>query len=156
MGHIPIYSNDCVKNDKPLELNTSGDVFVELNKYDWIKKEIDDFTLLKSNWDGYGGTPVLDTIAQIAKQFIPMLNDSFIDRITDIYPNPHGTITIEWKNSKNEKLSLEIGEKNYSYFVKYQTKNPTLENGENIISDFKKITTELDGLFVDEIPTLIL
>jgi hypothetical protein len=127
-------------------------VRLPFGKHDLLKDEIDGLTSLKLNWDGYGAIPVLDKIAQTAKQLIGILGFSFVERISDIFPNAHGTLTMEWENSHQEKLSLEIGENNYSYFIKFNTINPKFVNGENILSDLATITQDLGELFRKEIP----
>jgi hypothetical protein len=146
-----IFDNGFVNNDKPLHIQSSNEVRVPVNKYEFLKNEIDSFTTLENNWDGYGAIPVVNEVAQSTKQLIPMLGAYFIDRVTDIFPNPHGTITIEWENRKREKLSLEIGQNNYSYFVKFENTNPKFVNGENILTHLKNITTDLGELFGGEI-----
>lgn len=119
---------------------------MELNN---IIKEIDDFVALCDNWDGYGGIPLFRDIAEKTKLFIAMLDDYYIDNITDIYPNPHGTLNIEWENEnkKDEKLCLEIGSCSYSYFVKYNNRDPKLSNGLDIIENIKEIENDLDILY---------
>ena len=84
--------------------------------------------------------------------FVASLNSSYIDAISDIYPNPHGTITIEWENEKSEMLSLEIGETNYSYFIKYNNKDPKFVNGQDIMPSIQAIALELDELLVENSP----
>lgn len=79
----------------------------------WLK-EADDCANLTGNWDGYGGIASLPKIVSTAKKIITLLHEY---PIYDLYPMPNGTITIEWVNSKEDKISLEIGEENYSYFV---------------------------------------
>ena len=115
------------------------------NPYELIRDKIIDFTHLKYNWDGYG-------IADSAISFVASLNSSYIDAISDIYPNPHGTITIEWENEKSEMLSLEIGETNYSYFIKYNNKDPKFVNGQDIMPSIQAIALELDELLVENSP----
>jgi hypothetical protein len=127
-------------------------VRLPFGKHDLLKDEIDSLTSLKLNWDGYGAVPVFDKIAQTAKQLIEMLGSSFVERISDIFPNTHRTLTMEWENSHQEKLSLEIGKNNYSYFIKFNTTNPKFVNGENILSDLATITRDLGELFGKEIP----
>jgi hypothetical protein len=148
--------NGFVRNEQPLRMINSEKIRVPVSKYEYLKEEIDNFATLENNWDGYGATPVVNNIVQSAKQLIPLLASYFIDHVTDVFPNPHGTITIEWENRKKEKLSLEIGENNYSYFVKYNNTNPKFINGENILTDLKGITSDLRELFREETTKYIL
>jgi hypothetical protein len=139
------------ENSKLIEYRNSEVSLVPLSKYESLKKDINEFVKLKENWDGYGAIPVLPSIAETANTLIDFLGSPFIDGISDIFPNPHGTITIEWQNRNKEKLSLEIGEINYSYFIKYKDENPLLVDGENILSDLKTVTSNLESLFSEEI-----
>ena len=111
MGQFKFFISDngFARNEQPFQMMNSDKIRVPISKYDHLKDEIESFLELKNNWDGYGATPVINEVAQSAKQLIPLLTSYFIDRITDVFPNPHGTITIEWENRKKEKLSLEIG-----------------------------------------------
>lgn len=106
-----------------------------------------EFTELNENWDGYGGIPLLPEIAKIANNFILLLNTSQVDAITDIYPNPHGTISFEW-NGNIGKMVLEIGKSGYSYFIQYLTSNPKLVDGYDVLSSIGQIKSEIDNLFI--------
>ncbi len=158
MGQVKFFISDngFVRNEQPFQMMNSDKIRVLRSKYVYLKDEIDSFVALENNWDCYGATPVVNGIAQSAKQLISLLASDFIDRVTDVFPNPHGTITIEWENRKKEKLSLEIGENNYSYFVKLININPKFINGENILTDLKVITSDLGELFGDEITKYLL
>jgi len=147
---------ESATNYLPIQFEISDNPTIFFDAYELIKKEIDSFVSLNNNWDGYGGIPVINEIGEKSKLLITFLNDSLIDRISDIFPNSHGTLTIEWGNKMGEKLSLEIGGNNYSYFVKHNNKEPKLENGEDVISDIKKITEDLGELLRNDIPKLIL
>lgn len=155
MGQLKFFISDngFVSNEQPFQMMN---LRVPISKYDHLKNEIDSLVALKNNWDGYGATPVVNEIAQSAKQLIPLLASYYVDRVTDVFPNTHGTITIEWENRKKEKLSLEIGANNYSYFVKFNNTNPKFINGENILADLKVITSDLGELFRDEITKYLL
>jgi len=110
-------------------------------------KEIDRLTTLPENWDGYGGIPVQPIVAFNSKTFLKSIGNYYIEEITDIYPNSHGTITIEWEKNSNCKFSLEIGAKNYSYFILNKNNHPKLVNGEDLNNHNQSILQELDKLF---------
>jgi hypothetical protein len=118
-----------------------------INPFMYFKSKINEFILLRDNWDGYGGVPLLQLIGDKANLFVTLLNSSYIDLIADVFPNPNGTITIEWETKKEEKISLEIGENNYSYFLKLNNKEPKFINGEDIITDKEIFTKALSKLF---------
>jgi hypothetical protein len=131
---------------KPGEYNIYFD-----DKFFELKNEVDKFQTLELNWDGYNAIPVKKEIGKIATNFITILDGSLIEKISDIFPNSHGTITIEWENLQKGKLALEIGQTNYSYFVKQNNKQPILANGENPIEDFKKITGSLGNFYREDV-----
>ena len=126
------------------------EVSMILDPYNHMQEKLSEFVDLGENWDGYGGIPLLKEVSNVASQFITSLNSVYIDQITDIFPNPNGTVSIEWENKKQEKISLEIGQRNYSYFINYNNKEPKFVNGENIILDFKDFTETVSELFGEE------
>jgi hypothetical protein len=126
-------------------------LFVPMDKYEYLMAEIEKFTTLNRNWDGHGAIPLFPEIAVITSKLLVMLGATFIDKITDVLPNPKGTITIEWENRKGEKLALEIGLDNYSYFISYEDGQPLLVNGHNIFADFKTFAQDLENLLSEEI-----
>ncbi|SRR5260221_7551033 len=133
---------------------SESEPLVIVDKYAWARNEIDKILALKQNWDGQGAVPVLSEVGETSVKLFNL--PAFIDGVSDIFPNPHGTITIEWTNARKEKLSLEIGVNNYSYFVKYSDKKPKLVDGKNILIDSKAITQDLGELFSEEILDFIL
>lgn len=136
-----------VANDNPIRYYSAS---VEADIYSTWINEINGLLQLDDNWDGYGARRVYPEIVDVSLQFISMLSACHIERIHDVYPNPHGTIAITWVNSEEEILSLEIGLENFSYFVKYNQSAPTLFDGNDILAHHKQISSELDLLFPQE------
>jgi hypothetical protein len=149
---ILFFISDTVPSECQFESET--DRFLIVDKFEWINNEIDRLTNLQENWDGQGSLPVLQEVGEISKRLFMMINS--LDGITDIFPNPHGTVTIEWTNNKKEKLALEIGANSYSYFVKYSDKKPKLVDGKDILTDTQMLTKDLGELFSEEILNFIL
>lgn len=137
-------------NEASLKASTK-EILLPNNPYSKMRDEIFSFQELENNWDGYGGVCVSKSICEKAIQFISVLNAVYIDTVTDVYPNPNGTITFEWESATNEKLALEIGQDNYSFFVKFVNENPIFADGKDIIEDFKKVTSNLDIILGEEI-----
>ena len=108
--------------------------------------KVNEYISLNENWDGYNSIPVTSQSGQNAINFIICLNDSILEKVSDIFPNPHGTITFEWVNKLEEKISLEIGNNSYSYFVTHLNKNPKLIDGKDIFSNIGEITREISSL----------
>ncbi len=109
---------------------------------------INSFGELEENWDGYGGIPVIKDIIDITLKLIEDIGNHK-DKIDDIFPNSHGTITIEWITNSNEKLVLEIGVNNYSYFLAFDDFEPKIMvNGNcSILNDIDQLIVDLDILF---------
>lgn len=69
----------------------------------------------KDDWDGYGAIRPLSECLSHALDIIDDANIS-TNHISDIYPNPNGTITIEWEQNGNE-IGLELGNSEFSYYT---------------------------------------
>lgn len=138
---------EVVVNNEPIELGGDEVFFLPENYYDYLLNKICEILELKENWDGYEADSISSEVGETAKNFIYCLNDTQIEKISDIFPNAHGTITIEWINSKGQKLSLEIGKTRYSYFIDYLDNKPKLVDGQDIFSDIKDITAQISQFF---------
>jgi len=80
-----------------------------------IHTNILSFACLKKDWDGFGAYPLENKSSVNALSIVSMLNKDIINQISDLFPNPHGTLTIEWETSDG-LLSLEIGNDSISFF----------------------------------------
>ncbi len=80
-----------------------------------INTNILSFACLQKNWDGFGAFPLENKSCVNALSIVSMLNKDIINQISDLFPNPHGTLTIEWETI-NGLLSLEIGNEEISYY----------------------------------------
>ncbi len=110
-------------------------------------KEIISFEALKLNWDGYGAYPLEVESAANALELMYLWNKNVYEHIDEIYPNPNGTISINWVNKLNEKLCLEIGNKSMSYYVEMCSKDTRYFNNV-FINEFeaKKISEFVTAL----------
>lgn len=71
----------------------------------------------KDDWDGYGAMRPLSACLSHALDIID--DDKFsMENLSDIYPNPNGTITFEWENDDKE-IGLELGSQEFSYYARY-------------------------------------
>ena len=116
-----------------------------------LADEISNFTVLVQNWDGYNAIPVYPEIANKTISFLKKFDPLWLNNISDIFPNPAGTITIEWEKNSDESLILEIGKNNYSYFIKYKNKDPLFYDGLDILSHFEDFAKNLSKLFGKQI-----
>lgn len=97
-----------------------------------VRKDVIDkiiaFKSLNENWDGYGAFPLEVKSASSAIQFILLLNDRIVEKISDVSPTPNGTVSLVWENDVNERLALEVGNNTLSYYVKSNSQKPLFFN----------------------------
>ena len=69
-----------------------------------------EISALNSDWDGYGAIKPFESILIKTKAFIKILPNRFRENLDCeyIFPNPNGTVSIEWRDKKNV-VSIEIG-----------------------------------------------
>ncbi|MCF0056707.1 hypothetical protein [Dyadobacter sp. CY356] len=107
-----------------------------------VIKEIVSFASLNHDWDGFGALPLEVESAANAISITNRLSNSALSGISALYPNPHGTISIDWENGSNEIISLEVGNTSFSYYVKLESSEPAFFDnnkfGELEIDDFAK------------------
>lgn len=147
-----VSSGDKIILDKNLDgVKPEHRKFVLLaNPFERIKDEILRLKELKPNWDGYGAIAVHEEIIQTALTFVTLLDATHLELISDSFANPNGTISIEWVNNDEEKMQLEIGLNNFSYFVRRKNVNPIVVNETNILSHIKTIKAHLDSIIKKE------
>lgn len=78
-----------------------------------IKEIIQTFTELQDNWDGLGAIPLTTE----SKDNAYLILDAIGIEPEDCYPNPHGTLSLEYTKN-NTFLSVEIGSKAFSYYTR--------------------------------------
>lgn len=105
---------------------------VNYHKVDTIDDEVDNSSQLTSpriearghvlaianyqdDWDGYGA---IRPLSECLSHALDILGDEQfnVEHLTDIYPNPNGTITFEWEQNDNE-IGLELGNNEFSYYA---------------------------------------
>ena len=74
-----------------------------------IRKEFDFIFSLTDNWDGMGAIMPSNLTFNMCRYIINTLEEKYKNLVTDIYPLPHGTITVDFENSKGEDVSIEFG-----------------------------------------------
>ena len=92
----------------------------EEDKRQNLKLETMSLAKLVDNWDEEGAMHVSTTAI---KNVLNLLNHASIriDLLQDIYANPNGTISVEWKNGNNEYAGMQIGRKQMSYYVTHRS-----------------------------------
>jgi len=146
-----------VENTLPLEDYQNNILSLEnynfcLNKSEnnnlWIEKILS-FKALQQSWDGFDAIPLEIKSASNAINFLNSLSEknSFVNP-SDIFPNPHGTISLIWENLYNERLSLEIGNNSLSYYTLFNNNNPEFFNNVELIDlNIEDIARKINSLF---------
>lgn len=151
---IEVVVNSSFKLDEYQKFISTTDNYenifcVNANKRECIETILS-FKSLVHNWDGFGAYPLQIKSASNAIDLITELeniNDKFI-KPEDIYPNPNGTVSLTWENDFGEKLSTEIGNSNFSYFVKYNNLEPEFySNVELNRNNIEMLSSKIKSLF---------
>lgn len=83
-----------------------------------LRATILSYNALVNNWDGYGAIPVGINNANLALYLLDFLTPAAIKQMDDCYPESNGTISMQWKNKMQEKVSVNIGASSMSFYVK--------------------------------------
>lgn len=118
------------------------------DRTEWIEKILS-FKSLQESWDGFGAIPLEIKSSTNAIKLIESVSSNYsLENLTDIFPNPHGTVSMIWENNYNEKLSLEVGNTSISYYTVLNGNSPEFFNNIEITDDtFEKIITKIKALF---------
>ena len=81
------------------------------------QEEIRAFAYYMDNWDGYGAIRPLSECLNHALEIVRNKKIN-LDFLTDIYPNPNGTLSLEWEQADNE-IGLELGKEEFSFFAHF-------------------------------------
>ncbi|MDR0815003.1 MAG: hypothetical protein LBN37_04535 [Bacteroidales bacterium] len=96
---------------------------------DTVVRKILSFKALNNNWDGYGAVPSEVESSFNAIKLLSGMKDKYVEKLTEIYPNPQGTINLEWSDDSGKMLSVEIGNSSMSYYcVAADSGLPVFEN----------------------------
>jgi len=119
----------CIEDYESVFLNDYCRYLLNTEASDKKKKEtiesIVSFKSLQESWDGYGALPLEIKSAANAIEFLEYLDlNSRFYTPTDIFPNPTGTVSLIWENDESERVSLEIGNKAFSYYTKFNNIEP--------------------------------
>lgn len=79
--------------------------------------EVRTFANFQDGWDGYGAVRPVAECLNHALEIIRNKNIK-LEYLTDIYPNPNGTLTLEWELDDKE-IGLEVGSREFSYFAHF-------------------------------------
>jgi hypothetical protein len=84
-----------------------------------LSRTIEEIRSLEYNWDGYEAIAPLPFIINKTEVFLRALPTYITDMLHEnsIYPNPNGTITVEWEKNNN-LVSVELGLNTANYFTR--------------------------------------
>jgi hypothetical protein len=106
-----LYLNGLNKKtlQKAIDISFSG--------FDNLIKRVEEIEKLEDNWDNYGGFSPGSNIVYKTFMFLQNLPWKFKELLNEdnIFPNPNGTITIEWRN-EDQVISIEIGNPRSNYY----------------------------------------
>lgn len=104
-----------------------------------VKSILNDLENVNDNWDGYGGSKPLEEIVERVSNFITTkLTTIELDKLTDIYPNANGTISLDFEKNKSRKISLEVGINSVCWYFRLEENNVEF-NDDMDINDYKLI-----------------
>ena len=99
-------------------LNTESELKVEVDQLrEEAMDEVRALANFQDDWDGYGAIRPLSECLNHALEIIRNEKIS-LDYLTDVYPNPNGTLTLEWEQDDNE-IGLELGSREFSYYAHF-------------------------------------
>lgn len=89
---------------------------IDLQRAD-ARQQLMEIANYRDNWDGYGAMRPLSECLSHALDL--MGNPAFnLEHLSEIYPNPNGTITMEWERDDDE-IGLELGSEEFSFYAHF-------------------------------------
>ncbi len=111
--------------------------------------EVLSFKSLKNNWDGYGAIPTEVKSATQTISIAHKLPERLLSKLSEVFPNPNGTVTLEWENYSGERLVAEVGNFSFSYYVKLNALTPKFYNDVQISDEtIQELSTNIRKLFI--------
>lgn len=132
--NIEAYVNETKALNEYREILNTSIIKYKQDKKEIVRKILA-FKMLNENWDGYGAFPLEAESAANAIELIDKIGEELFKRVSDVYPNPNGTITFEWNNIDNEILSVEVGNNDISYYMEYTSEEIIYRNNRPINDD---------------------
>lgn len=107
---------------------------------------IEQFSTLEEDWDGYEALPPHPQIIEQTKTFISSIDTYTLEQITDLFPNPNGTIYIEFEKNDQTRLYLEIGLSSYSFYVRKESCDTLYFDSKEPLADSIKLIQHVQEL----------
>ncbi len=100
--------------------------------------EVRSFANFQDGWDGYGAVRPVAECLNHALEIIRNKNIR-IEHLTDIYPNPNGTLTMEWERDDKE-IGLEVGSREFSYFAHFDEYHSYNNRKPYVVEELEKLS----------------
>lgn len=131
---VSAVSNEDVIKDIEDEILSHKEHVCEFWKHEAVK-----LALLREGWDGGNAKRVSTTAISNVLNLLDR-DELRLDYIQDIYANDQGTVSIEWKNDRNELAGIQVGRKYMSYYLTLQS--------DKVFKDYEPINAKgLNELF---------
>lgn len=116
--------------------STSYRTTTQMNSFELqcARDTIDEYGEFEDDWDGYGAKPIDPVTLSNAQAAAVALLSSRALPAPDLTPNSNGTISFEWESSAGF-AHLEIGKSRYAFFIK-------LESGDRFVRDGEATSVE--------------
>lgn len=141
-----VYNTEAVKNTEDVEdisyfkVSEAETELIE-EEHDILREQAQDeiraYANFQDDWDGYGAVRPVSECLNHAMEIIRNKNIN-LDYLTDIYPNPNGTISLEWELDDNE-IGLEVGSREFSYFAHFEGVHTYNNRKEYVAEEIKKL-----------------
>lgn len=103
--------------------------------------EVRAFANFQDDWDGYGAIRPVSECLNHALEIISNKNIR-LEYLSDIYPNPNGTISLEWEQNGNE-IGLEVGSREFSYFAIFEGVHTYNNRKEYVAEEIEKLSEHI-------------
>lgn len=77
-----------------------------------VVKKLEGYRNLENDWDGYGA---LRPFEEVVNNAIDVVRKVPCEHIDDTYPNPNGTVSIDWELGKH-RISAEFGIEDFAFY----------------------------------------
>ena len=120
------------------------------NKYVDIIRQIEKFSLLQHNWDGFDAQPLSNAVAEKSKIIIENIDFNFYENNNiDVKVTPYSTVVIDWYKGDNE-FSLEIGKDFLGYYcdgeISKEVDKLDISNQEQIFKAINQVEKDLEKI----------
>jgi len=117
---IEEYIKESIEIDRESTLLIDTFPSIDKDLRNHIIESILSFKTLENSWNGFGAIP--SEIKSVANSILLIysLGNENLEKISDFYPNPHGTVSLVFENESDEIVEVEIGNTKYSFYYNFR------------------------------------